>query len=374
MAYPAERVDCEFTLALNNRTGKYFFCKDMIDASKDLIRHQYYWRLPLQSLPSQTISRVLGRLARIEVDMRVRRPLSYSMLPPISHRLPMIFTDPRECVLYSMKSFDVVLCHDLGPIKYPEFYSKGVRDIYALAFERIKTAKPLMLFVSEATRRDFVDLYGGDFPLLRVIHIPLRGGIALDDQRPVNGIPDKFFLTVGSIGSRKNQARSIEAFEASGLARQGYGYVICGGPEPGAEEVFAAAKATPGVILPGYVNDAELRWLYKNARGFVLASLLEGFGLPAAEAIAYGLVPLLSAGGALQEVAGEGAIYIEPHDIDAMAGAMRHLATMSDSERSDRLAKLAGSIRRFSPEAAIAGWRSALTQAAQANQAAKTTR
>src|SRR5438034_2888746 len=32
-----ETFDCEFTLALNNRTGKYFFCKEMIDSSADLI-------------------------------------------------------------------------------------------------------------------------------------------------------------------------------------------------------------------------------------------------------------------------------------------------------------------------------------------------
>src|SRR6202022_4867506 len=65
--FPA--LDCEFTLALNNRTGKYFFCKDMIDASRDLIRNCYYWRVPLKNLPPRTIARVLGRLARIEVDL-----------------------------------------------------------------------------------------------------------------------------------------------------------------------------------------------------------------------------------------------------------------------------------------------------------------
>src|SRR5712664_112461 len=95
--FPA--LDCEFTLALNNRTGKYFFCKDMIDASRDLIRNCYYWRVPLKNLPPKTIARVLGRLARIEVDLRVRSYLSHIGLAPISHPRPMVFTDPRECVL-----------------------------------------------------------------------------------------------------------------------------------------------------------------------------------------------------------------------------------------------------------------------------------
>lgn len=60
-------------------------------------------------------------------------------------------------------------------------------------------------------------------------------------------------------------------------------------------------------------------------------------------------LPLLSTGGALQEVAGLGAIYAAPYNIDAMAGAMRNLANMSDNERRDRLARLNDSVARLSP-------------------------
>jgi glycosyltransferase involved in cell wall biosynthesis len=356
----AETLDCEFTLALNNRTGKYFFCKDMIDASQDLIRTCYYWRVPLNALPSTPVARVLGRLARIEVELRVQSRLGDRLLPAISHRQPMVFTDPRECVLYRLKSSDVVLCHDLGPLTHPEFYGPGVKDIYAIAFDRIKAAKPFMLFVSAASRAVFVQLFGHDFPLLQVIHIPLRKGIARDSEQILGGLPEKFFLTVGSVGTRKNQLRSIQAFVSSGLADEGFAYVICGGPEPGADDVMALGRETKGVILPGYVNDDELRWLYRNAKGFVLPSLLEGFGLPAAEAINYGVVPLLTPGGALQEVAGDGAVYANPLDPADIAAGMRRLAEMTKEERDVRLFQLRSSIERFSLENAIAGWRSAL--------------
>lgn len=356
----ARTLDCEFTLALNNRTGKYFFCKDMIDASQDLIRTCYYWRVPFSTLPSMPVVKVLGRAARIEVDLRVRSRLGDRFLPMISHRQPMVFTDPRECVLYRLKACDVVLCHDLGPLTHPEFYGPGVNEIYAVAFDRIKAAKPLMLFVSAASRADFVELFGQDFPLLQVIHIPLRKGIAGNREQSVSGLPEKFFLTVGSVGTRKNQLRSIRAFLASGLADEGFAYVICGGPEPGAHNVMALGRESKGVILPGYVNDDELRWLYRNATGFVLPSLLEGFGLPAAEAINYGLVPLLAPGGALQEVAGDGAVYVNPFDTADIAAGMRKLAEMTEEERDVRLCQLRSSIKRFSLESAIAGWRSAL--------------
>jgi glycosyltransferase involved in cell wall biosynthesis len=362
-------LDCEFTLALNNRTGKYFFCKDLIEASRDLIRACYYWRLPFADLPHRYLARVLGRFARIEVDMRVRSPSSYRFLPPLSRSRPMVFTDPRECVLYRMKPQDVVLCHDMGPLTHPELYSPQVEQLYAAAFARIKAARPLMLFVSDASRREFSRLCGSDYPLMDVVHPPLRSGIASGAERAVQNVPEKFFLTVGAIGARKNQVRSIEAFKASGLADAGYAYVICGGPEPGAENVVSLARDTAGVILTGYVDDEQLRWLYKNAAGFVLPSLLEGFGLPAAEAIDYGLVPLLSGGGALQEVAGDAAIYVDPLDVDAISAGMRSIASLSDEERVARLIRLRQSITRFSLENAIATWRSALLLAARSSAA-----
>jgi glycosyltransferase involved in cell wall biosynthesis len=366
----ASALDCEFTLALNNRTGKYFFCRDMIEASQDLIERCYYWRVPLANLPPKNVARVLGRLARIEVDMRVRRPFSYRVVAPISYSRPMVFTDPRECVLYRMKPCDVVLCHDMGPLTHPDLYGPGVEGLYAFAFDRIRAAKPLMLFVSEASRRDFVRIFGSDFPLMQVVHPPIRAGMERGKERAVRDIPAKFFLTVGSIGARKNQARAIEAFNASGLAKEGYAYVVCGGPEPGSEQVMKLARQTAGVILPGYVNDEELRWLYRNARGFVLPSLLEGFGLPAAEAIDQGLVPLLGRGGALEEVAGDAAIYTDPLDMADISAGMKSLADLSDEERNIRLTRLRQSIKRFSLESAVATWRSALMLAASSSSAA----
>jgi glycosyltransferase involved in cell wall biosynthesis len=282
----------------------------------------------------------------------------------------MVFTDPRECICYSVKPCDVVLCHDMGPLTHPSLYHEGVRSAYALAFDRIKNARPFMLFVSEASRLAFMSMYGGDFPLLKVIHIPLRGGLSLSEEQTVSGIPQNFFLTVGSIGTRKNQLQSIKAFDASGLAKNGYGYVICGGPEPGADEVISLAQKIKGVILPGYVNDSQLRWLYRNASGFILASLLEGFGMPAAEAIYHGQVPLLSASGALEEVAGDGAIYVDPQSIAEIMAGMKSLAGMTLEEREIRLLKLRMNISKFSSESAVSIWRSTLALARKASRPA----
>jgi glycosyltransferase involved in cell wall biosynthesis len=367
MGHLDRRLDCEFTLALNNRTGKYFFCKEMIQSSEDLISSCLYWRVPLKQLPSRTFSRILGRIARWEVDFRSGTGFINRLLSPSPHHRPLIFTDPREVLFYRLKSCDIVVCHDIGPITHPDLYGPGASRIYRRAFEQIRDARPFMIFVSAASRQEFVARYGDDYPAMQIVSPPLRTDIQQSDQRPVAGIPEKFLLTVGAVGERKNQLRAIRAFDASGLAKAGYAYVICGGlHEAGAELAAKQAEATPGVILPGYVNDAELRWLYRNATGFVLPSLLEGFGLPAAEAVHHGLIPLLSHGGALQEVAGDGAIYVDPLDESEIATGMRLLAELTPEERRRRLDQLRVNVSRFSLENEAGKWRETLMLAAAA--------
>jgi glycosyltransferase involved in cell wall biosynthesis len=123
------------------------------------------------------------------------------------------------------------------------------------------------------------------------------------------------------------------------------------------------AGKPPAVILPGYVSDNQLRWLYARTSGFILPSLLEGFGLPAAEATSRCLVPFLGRGEALHEVAGDSAILVDPLNTDEIADGMRLLAHMGQEERQARLSELRQSIARFSRNLAEAAWRSTLQQA-----------
>jgi glycosyltransferase involved in cell wall biosynthesis len=355
-------VDFEFTLALNNATGKYFVCRDVIEGCGDLIEKVWYWRLPMKQLPARTLARVLGRLAVLEINFRLKLRSS-AHLPLIHNSRPLVFSDPREVILYALKSRDVVLCHDMGPLTHPELYHPSVKRTYETAFEKIRKAKPLLVFVSECSLKNFVTLYGDDYPFMKLIYPALRMGIDSGEEEPIAAAPRRFLLTVGSVGSRKNHLRSLEAFALSGLTELGYHYVICGGPEPGFDTVVESAGKAPAVILSGYVNDSELRWLYAHASGFVLPSLLEGFGLPAAEAIARDLVPLVSRGGALHEIAGDSAILVDPLNVNEIANGMRQLALMGQEERQSRLVELRRSFARFSRQSAVEAWRATLQQA-----------
>jgi len=81
------------------------------------------------------------------------------------------------------------------------------------------------------------------------------------------------------------------------------------------------------VCCAGYVPTPELAILYRNANLLLLPSLYEGFGLPLLEAMSCGCAVVTSNGGALAEVAGNGAQVFDTKDVAGLAGAVCDLLT-----------------------------------------------
>jgi glycosyltransferase involved in cell wall biosynthesis len=87
----------------------------------------------------------------------------------------------------------------------------------------------------------------------------------------------------------------------------------------------------------GYVSDGALAELYRRCAVFCFPSLGEGFGLPVLEAMAAGAAVLTSDVAALQEVGGNAVAYADPHDVGAIADALR--ALLNSPERRRELAE-----------------------------------
>ncbi len=359
----SNQVDVEFSLALHLKTGKYFHGRDLIAATADRIHRQLFWRLALNAVPGGLTARVIGRLLAMEVGARVAWPAFDRLIPRIKRTRPVAHMDPHTTAVHQLAAHDLVLCHDVGPLTHPELFDVPMVAAYEKIYQEIARVGPHMVFVSVASQSEFHKLFKGPYASSRVIYPPLRNEVVGGVAAAPAGVGPRFLLTVGSVGARKNQLRAIQAFAQSGLAAQGVQYVLCGGKEPGYEAVAAAAAQTPGVVLLGFVTDLELNWLYENAAGFVLPSLLEGFGVPVAEAVARGLVPLVSADSVLHEVAGDGALLVDPMDTAQIAAGMRALVEMSKAEAEARHVALVASLAKFSPEVFEQSWREAIEAA-----------
>ena len=158
------------------------------------------------------------------------------------------------------------------------------------------------------------------------------------------------------MGSRKNQINSIRAFDKSGLAEKGYQYFLVGGDEPGADLVKIEAAKTEGVVVLGYVNDDELKRLYKTTVGFVLMSHLEGFGMPIAEAASYGAPCLVTRGGVCEEVGGSSVLVAEPDDIDEIAERLVQLSNIDFESKNLLFRSARNHMEKFLPDLISGQW------------------
>lgn len=347
------RFTVDFTLGLINRTGAYYLARDIVLKLGDRFDAVRYGRLFLNSPPEGLVRKLMARAALWELA----RPQMKVPAWPRGAAGPMLFLDPLYVMHTPLRADDIVLCHDVCPLTHREFYSPSVIASYEAAYAKIAAAKPGMVFVSQASQDAFVELFGDDFRFMEVIPLYVRENSRDGEARPPAGVKTPFLLTVGVLEARKNQRRAIEAFARSGLADQGWSYVLCGPmTDRKTGEIGEALSATPGVTGLGYVDDAELRWLYRNASGFVLPSLAEGFGMPALEAAQQGLVPIVSRGGALEEAVGGAAVLVDPEDTDDIAQAMRAVTEMAPAAKDDILGRAAAHAAKLTPEAFLQKW------------------
>jgi glycosyltransferase involved in cell wall biosynthesis len=321
-------MDC--SLSLINRTGAHYISEDLATAfgGKAILRR---WRLLRHQLPSGIARKIIGRLMLREIAL-LGASSRFLWPEPKAKKLKRLFMDPLYVIRSRLDASDIVLCHDIGPVTHHELYDSATIGTYAKAYAKIASARPGMVFVSEASRLAFETKFGTNFRFLKTIYLYVRSGSLAGDLEPVPGIQRPFFLTVGALETRKNQRTAIEAFGRYGFAGRNISYVLSGARGAGSDEIVELAARTPGVKMLGYVSDAQLRWLYKEANAFVLPSLLEGFGMPALEAAFHGLISILSRDSALTEAVNGLAIKVDPHSVSEIGEAMESVLALGEEK------------------------------------------
>lgn len=138
----------------------------------------------------------------------------------------------------------------------------------------------------------------------------------------VEGVGKLFILHVGSPFPHKNIDRLVSAFEIMKQKHPNLQLVLAGKKEFYFEKLEKEITNSPvrdSIILPGFVSDGQLKWLYQNATAYVLPSESEGFGLPGLEAMSHNCPLVSSNTTCLPEVYGDAALYFDPLDINAIA-------------------------------------------------------
>ncbi|MDQ4005960.1 MAG: glycosyltransferase family 4 protein [Actinomycetota bacterium] len=243
----------------------------------------------------------------------------------------------------------VLTVHDLAFRRFPETAPQSTRRWLARLDRAIRRAVQIIV-VSEATKRDVVELYPVDPERVTAIHHGvdterIRRADADEVQRARRryGIDGPYVLFLGGLEPRKNLPRLVAAH---GRVADPPSLVVAGASVPwnpeGRGELERALselppKARERVVLTGYLGERDKVAVLSGAEALVFPSLYEGFGFPVVEAMACGIPVLTSNVSSLPEVAGDAALLVDPLDEEQIADGIRRI--VEDAALRTRLVK-----------------------------------
>jgi glycosyltransferase involved in cell wall biosynthesis len=192
---------------------------------------------------------------------------------------------------------------------------------------RAASAADAVVTVSTFSKRELLDTL--DVPP-SAVHVVYNGIDPLflsgDEGSPLD-LSEPYILFVGAMNPRKNVARLVEAFDRAKRRLDLPHELVLIGPTDKAIFKRIDVATTDGIVLPGFVAEAELKYVYTNADAFVYPSLYEGFGLPPLEAMACGTPVVTSNVSSLPEVVGDAAELVDPTSVATISDGIERVLT-----------------------------------------------
>lgn len=248
------------------------------------------------------------------------------VLPFVSRRTGAKVIHAPNCFLPLVRlggEAGVVTIHDLAFEAFPDDFSARTGTKYRWITPRAARRAERIITPSQATADDVVARYRVDPAKIRVIWNAPSLPVADAALPPWLARGGPYLLAVGDLRAKKNLARVVAAWQvlrASGEIT--HRLVLAGHGDVRALGLPAGEPLPDGLLVTGYLDDATLDALMREAALVVHASLYEGFGLVVAEAFARGTPVAVAAATSLPEVAGGAAELFDPLSVDAIAAAV----------------------------------------------------
>ena len=221
----------------------------------------------------------------------------------------------------------VTTYHDLVPIIHPEWSHPKIVQVAKRRLKLVEREVDMVICVSKSTMSDLLKVSSIPKGKIVVIYEGVGEQFKPQEEEKVTEfkkrmkLPEEFVLGIGGVGERRNLKRVKEAAKK-------YNLVISGEDIP-------------------WIPYSQLPLLYASAKVLLYPSFYEGFGLPIIETMACGTPVVTSNISSMPEAGGNGALYVEPEDIDDIRKKLDRVMENKDL-REDLIKKGFAQSKRFS--------------------------
>ena len=339
--------------AFHNNTGLGNYSRTLISGLAQYYpEHNYYLFNPKSSnkypkppfghvvevQPESFLSKNFSSVWRSSWVKKDLKRLNIHLYHGLSHEIPVGIGDTGIP--------SVVTIHDLIFERYPDQFSKIDVQIYRKKFRYACKHADRIIAISKQTKQDIIELYGTDETKIDICYQSCSPAFAeqVDDATKENirkkyGLPQQFFLYVGSIIERKNLLNICKAFKYLPSAINIPLVVIGDGKEykKQVQEFISKHHLKERVLFlsdkpevkndPSFQHPKTFAAIYQMAVAMVYPSFFEGFGLPVLEAL-WSKTPVITSNqSCLPETGGEGAWYVDPKSPEQIADGMKKFFT-----------------------------------------------
>jgi len=278
--------------------------------------------------------------------------------PALKEKLDVLHV-PHYNIPLAYRGAMVITLHDLNHLKMPEMLPNRLAYYYArFMINKARHRAKQIICISKATMKEADDFLGINGNSSNVIHLSVRPEFFervlksdLEIIRTRYQLPSNYILSVGILKPNKNLVTLIHAIRE--LRKEGMSdqhLVVVGKRFNQHPEILAELRRGEEEGLVQHLENVplqDLRAIYQMATVFAFLSLSEGFGLPVLEAFASQVPVLASNVSSIPEVAGNGALLVDPKNHDEIKQALNRL--LSDSSlRTQLIQKGIAELPRFS--------------------------
>lgn len=240
----------------------------------------------------------------------------------------------------------VVTIHDLIFERFPGQYNRIDVEIYKKKFRYACEHADKVIAISEQTKKDIIEFYKTPAEKIEVCYQSCHPAFAREVTPEVKqqvkekyGLPNQFFLYVGSIIERKNLLGLCKAVylgrndlniplvvigDGGKYKQQVIDFIRQHGIE---DRIIFLSDHPLAKVASSFLRAEDFPAIYQMATAMIYPSFFEGFGIPVLESLWSRLPVITSNVSCLPEAGGDGAYYVNPASAEEITEGMMKISS-----------------------------------------------